>query len=144
MSESSQEDDIKLRAMHQMVSKYIQTITPATADAGQQKDPVNAKVVIVTGTTGALGSHILAGLMNDSSVKHVYALNRKGAVPVYDRQVAEFKKRGILNVSLEKVSLMEADTTADGFGLSSNVYEEVRYLLQLFPNGIHSEVLFDR
>ncbi|KAK0447907.1 uncharacterized protein EV420DRAFT_1713021 [Desarmillaria tabescens] len=81
-------------AMRVMVDKYCKDFVVIPEN---NSDTRTRKVVLITGTTGALGSHILASLVLDENVQHIYA-----------RQQRAFSRHG-LDVGLEKVTLVEAD-----------------------------------
>ncbi|KAK0190677.1 hypothetical protein F5146DRAFT_564151 [Armillaria mellea] len=100
-------------AMHQMVQKYLKDFPAILAEKRSCALPLGVdKVVLVTGTTGSLGSHILANLVLDKTVKHIYAVNRPGAVPVTKRQQQTFADHG-LEVDMEKVTMLEADLSVE-------------------------------
>ncbi|KAJ7575926.1 hypothetical protein C8J56DRAFT_1032190 [Mycena floridula] len=88
----------------------------------------NGQVILLTGTTGALGSYILAGLLNLQDIDKVYALNRPASSSLHDRQEAAFLERGldakILNSP--KLVLLEADLTQDDLGLERNVLTQLK------------------
>ncbi|KAK0216122.1 hypothetical protein IW262DRAFT_1449678 [Armillaria fumosa] len=92
-------------AMQEMVDKYSKNfvVTPE-----KKSDQATKRVVLITGTTGALGSHILASLVSDENVQHIYAVNRPGDASVDDRQQRAFSRHGI-EVGMEKVTMLEAD-----------------------------------
>ncbi len=96
----------RVDAMHKMVQKYskdfptISQSRAATLEAG--------KIVLVTGTTGGLGCHILANLILDETVAHIYAVNRPGSVPATKRQQKTFADHG-LDVDMTKVTMLEVD-----------------------------------
>ncbi|KAK0461856.1 uncharacterized protein EV420DRAFT_1477578 [Desarmillaria tabescens] len=98
-----------LDAMHEMVQKYSKNFP--TVPENQSWLEID-KIVLVTGTTGGLGCHILVNLVLDETVKHIYAVNRPGAVPVIKRQEQTFADHG-LNVSMEKVTMLEADLSVE-------------------------------
>ncbi|PCH36968.1 hypothetical protein WOLCODRAFT_28871 [Wolfiporia cocos MD-104 SS10] len=86
-------------------------------------------VVLVTGTTGSLGCHLLKSLASDTSVLRVYALNRpaKNKATLRDRQKEALIDR-VIDASildLDKVVLLEGELTEPNWGLSANVYEEI-------------------
>ncbi|KDQ23277.1 hypothetical protein PLEOSDRAFT_1068285 [Pleurotus ostreatus PC15] len=74
----------------------------------------HGEAVLLTGSTGALGSYILELLLLDDSVRKVYALNRKessSSRTVKDRQKVAFVDRG-LNINLlesQKLIFVEGD-----------------------------------
>lgn len=97
------------------------------------KRPTSEKVV-VTGTTGALGSHLLAQLLGNEKISRVWALNRKssgGVDSTMKRQRASFEEK-CLDVGLlesEKLVFVESDLSVGGLSLESGVYDEVSELL---------------
>lgn len=111
---------VKIGAMHAMVKKYTADFVQHVASRRS-----DGEVVLVTGTTGWLGSLILAELLQ-SNIKRVYAVNRKGA-SLLQRQSNAFTERGLDSklVSSEKLLLLEADLTMDNFGIDGQTFEEV-------------------
>jgi FlaA1/EpsC-like NDP-sugar epimerase len=79
-----------IRAMIEQYSIDMPTVTLAQKVA---QDTVGATVVI-TGTTGGLGSDILLKLLHDDAVEHIYALNRSSSSATIEaRQSAAFRTR---------------------------------------------------
>ncbi len=95
-----------------MVNKYSKdfVVTPENnSDIGTRK------VMLITGTTGALGSHILASLVLDENVQYIYAVNRPGDASINERQQRASPRHGSrhgLDVGLEKVTMLESDLSA--------------------------------
>jgi len=87
-------------------------------------------VVLLTGTTGTLGSYLLAALAKDDRVWHIYALNRPSKeASMEERQAAAFEDRGI-DVGLVKsgkITLLEGLSSAVNLGLDESVFQEVRF-----------------
>lgn len=87
-------------------------------------------VVLVTGTTGGLGSDILSRLLQDESIGRVYAFNRPSSnVQIAERQLRAFRERG-LNVdelSSDKLKVLEGDMKLVNLGLDEELYKEVRH-----------------
>ncbi|PBK97000.1 acetyl-CoA synthetase-like protein [Armillaria gallica] len=103
------EPDSRVKAMHAMVKKYSTGLP--TSIGGMPPLAASSKIVLLTGTTGSLGSHILASLVLDTSVDRIYAVNRPGKLALLDRQREAFVSRG-LNVGLldsDKVVLVQVD-----------------------------------
>ncbi|KAI0337841.1 NAD(P)-binding protein [Trametopsis cervina] len=116
--------------MHAMLDKYSQGFKAHVPSPGALSTRHQAKdTIFLTGTTGGLASAILAQLCEMPSVERVYAVNRKGREPLFDRQHAILLDRGydadaIMNSP--KVSLLEADLREPHFGLSQELYNEIR------------------
>ncbi|KAJ8081122.1 putative NRPS-like protein biosynthetic cluster [Marasmius tenuissimus] len=87
-------------------------------------------VVLVTGTTGALGSNLLSTLLGDDTVHKVYALNRRNMDKnLHERQRDAFLKQGLDPELLvgPKVNLLEADLARPHFGLDKSDFEKMRH-----------------
>ncbi|KAJ7865170.1 putative aminoadipate reductase [Mycena olivaceomarginata] len=88
----------------------------------------NGTVVLLTGSTGGLGSHVLEILLSLPSVDRVYAFNRKSRVPVSERQREAFVDRA-LEVTLltsEKLVYLEGDTSKTDLELPLDVWNTLR------------------
>lgn len=85
-------------------------------------------VVLVTGTTGILGSHLLRCLVNDSRVDQVYTLDRPSSTTsLHDRQARSFQKHSldVSALSSVKLSSLEGTLLEHHFGLNPETYEKV-------------------
>jgi Male sterility protein len=86
-------------------------------------------VVLVTGTTGALGSAILVKLVSSESVGKIFAYNRpsRGTIEILQRQKEALKARGYDEeiAASPKVVLLEGELTATGLGVDLAREEEV-------------------
>ena len=121
----------------------------APASHSPPKYPVT---VLLTGSTGHLGSEILASLLTDERVERVYTLDRAGkensldrarkgasldqagrgvsdgaTAGVRDRQRARWADKGLDDELLQSPKLvpLEGDVSAPRFGQSEEVYGEV-------------------
>ncbi|KAG0702280.1 putative aminoadipate reductase [Suillus ampliporus] len=86
-------------------------------------------VVVLTGSTGGLGSYLLASLLQREDVSEVYAFNRssRAATSIQQRQKSVFEDRG-LDVTLlqsEKLLYVETDTSDDNLGLNKELYQKI-------------------
>ncbi|KAF9553317.1 acetyl-CoA synthetase-like protein [Agrocybe pediades] len=135
------EDFISKRAaaMRTMVAKYTQDYPVHSPDSSNSVDDDGENavpshegdVVLLTGSTGALGCYILAGLVGNESVSRVYAVNRpsRSTVLLLERQANALMERGLDASDIMgsgKVKLVEADVASPMFGLKHEAYEEMR------------------
>lgn len=107
-----------------MINLYSQSIPIH----GQAKLLPTSRVVVLTGTTGCLGSHILSGLLVDPDVHKVYALNRLSSTSTpQERQKAAFLLHG-LNPNLldSKVTFIDCVNSRKRLGLSDESYREIQ------------------
>ncbi|KAI1500716.1 hypothetical protein F5X99DRAFT_229647 [Biscogniauxia marginata] len=110
------------RVTTQLLEKYdaeIQRLAGGTVTRASERP--DTEVVLLTGSTGSLGSHILSSLLARSDVRKVVCLNRNGdAKP----QSASFKARGLpaLPVDDGRVVFLKVKYTEPKFGLPDDVY----------------------
>ena len=88
-------------------------------------------VVLLTGSTGNIGSHILEALLRDPRILRIYAYNRPSPrqVSLLDRHRERFEDKGFDKALLfsEKLKFLEGDASRNNLGLSSLVFNEVSY-----------------
>ncbi|KAJ7360799.1 putative aminoadipate reductase [Mycena albidolilacea] len=114
--------------VEKMIAKYSEGFEAAVDHPHKSAASSNGMVVLLTGSTGGLGSHILEILLSLPSTERVYAFNRRGRTSASERQRAAFIDRG-LNVALlssEKLVYLEGDTAKEDLGLPLNVWTEIR------------------
>lgn len=94
-------------------------------------------VVLVTGATGSLGSHVVADLAEDPNINTVVCVNRRGSVATQTRQLQAFSSRGIDLPPdvLSKLRFVEADTSKPQLGLANPEY---LWLVQHVTHIIHN------
>ncbi|KAJ7153945.1 hypothetical protein C8R43DRAFT_1096467 [Mycena crocata] len=108
-----------------MIAMYTATLSPRNVDAG---DSGGLATVLLTGSTGSLGSQILALLLIDPRVSRVYGLNRPSLSSLAERHRAVFNDRGLDTALLKstKFVLVAGRTDQGDLGLSPELYEEIR------------------
>ena len=120
----------RMRAMLEKYSAGMEGGFPSKAANGHVNGRAT-ETVIITGTTGRLGAHLLAQLLAREDVARVYALNREPSGSVEKltaRSKDAFEKWG-LDASLlagGKVTFHAADLAQPNFGLTSQLHDEVR------------------
>ncbi|THV01949.1 acetyl-CoA synthetase-like protein [Dendrothele bispora CBS 962.96] len=128
-SEAQVERDVK--AMRRMVEKYSKNFVPVKSDLAPTSN--ERKVVLMTGSTGGVGVHILHRLLQDKTVEKVYALVRSAgsgvdSPSIETKQVNAFMERGVDKdlVRSKKLVLLEANLSQERFELEEGVFEEVK------------------
>ncbi|KAJ6482268.1 hypothetical protein C8R47DRAFT_981897 [Mycena vitilis] len=125
----------KALKMESMLKEFISpspSYLPARVEVEGRRPIADGRIILMTGSTGSLGSHILAKLINDLSVKHVYVLNRMSMANDVDsmraRQTAAFRTQGLPEMGAEspKISYLAGDCTLPSLGLSAVVHKEMR------------------
>ncbi|EPQ53300.1 acetyl-CoA synthetase-like protein [Gloeophyllum trabeum ATCC 11539] len=116
---------------HDPAAEMIDMIAKYSATLAGPKEP--KAVVLLTGSTGTLGTHLLFQLLRNENVAKVYAYNRKSsAASSSERQKAAFVDKGFDAGLLEdavaplKVEFLEGDAAHENLGLDPAVYAELQ------------------
>ncbi|TFY63083.1 hypothetical protein EVJ58_g3467 [Rhodofomes roseus] len=83
------------------------------------------RVVLLTGTTGNLGAHVLALLLSEERTKRVYALNRGSGLMHRQRAAFDAAQLPLELLDHPKLTLLSVDYTRDDLGLSQDNANEV-------------------
>ncbi|KAI0743082.1 acetyl-CoA synthetase-like protein [Daedaleopsis nitida] len=126
------EDDMRARtaAMLTMVDKYSSTRITQHPPPAQTFSAADGRTVLVTGTTGRLGSQLLTQLLQRPDVWKVYAVNREKSgsdATLAARQKDAFDTFG-LDVSLlssDKLVMCAAAFDKENVGLKEDRYREI-------------------
>ena len=115
-----------------MIDKYSVGFGQSTkaASAIVDRHIESDHVVVLTGSTGNLGSYLLASLLQREDVSVVYAFNRPSrdsTLSIQGRQKSSFEDRGFDATLLqsEKLVYVETDTSQDNLGLDNELYQKV-------------------
>ena len=95
------------------------------------------QTVLLTGSTGSIGSYLLKSMMNHSSIRHIYCLNRSP-----DSAVVQAERNTLADPMLpttfdhSKVTFLTADFSDKGtLGLSKSLYKQLQQSVTLL---VHS------
>lgn len=103
--------DVQLQAMRDLREKYGRTHSGAT--------------VILTGSTGSIGSYLLESLLKQSNVDKIYCLNR--SEDGRKKQIESSGSRGLsTDWPLDKVEFLQVDLSESRFGLSKDEYAKLK------------------
>ncbi|TFK32050.1 hypothetical protein BDQ12DRAFT_729010 [Crucibulum laeve] len=117
--------DAVFHRLMEMNAAIVKPVIPALNLA-----PSVGSGVLVTGSTGHLGSNLLIQLLGDSTVSRIYAVNRSSpkGVSLLDRQKAALVYEGLDPDALNspKLILLEGDLSLPGLGLDPETQEEIK------------------
>src|ERR1700678_504506 len=95
-----------------------------------KRNSESSTVVLLTGSTGSIGSHTLEAMLRDRRILRIYAFNRPSSrqVSLLDRHMERFEDKGFDKALLhsEKLRFLEGDASQDNLGVPSSVFNEVQ------------------
>ncbi|KAL8933380.1 MAG: hypothetical protein Q9216_006389 [Gyalolechia sp. 2 TL-2023] len=121
LQSSSDEDGISEKSLllRECMHKLDQLPRPSP-----NTDPTDPTVVVLTGSTGGFGSHILNVLLSNPAVSHVYCLNR--AVDSLSLQKARNKTRHLsTDLSTDRLTFCTCDLSKPYLGLQPSMFNEL-------------------
>ncbi|KAL4887853.1 hypothetical protein BDV59DRAFT_211796 [Aspergillus ambiguus] len=83
--------------------------------------------VILTGSTGELGSYLLHELLQDPSVTQIYCLNRSKDAEA--RQLSSFREKGLTDgwlLETSRIKFWQVDLAQENLGLAPDTYHHIR------------------
>ena len=121
----SRQLDNTVKEMTDLVEKYTEDL-PVRGPTGGVTPP--EETVLITGTTGAIGSNTLAELYKSDNISRIVVLARKSTVPIYNRQKKALEDRGLDSsiVDSSKITLLEGDPALPGLGLADDVFLKLK------------------
>jgi thioester reductase-like protein len=105
-------------SMQTLIDLYGEDL-PMSARDPREANAENT-VVLLTGSTGSLGSYILDALQKNHNISRIYCLNR--GPESRNRQEKSRLKRGLSGIT-DKVQCLDSDMTKAFFGLSRSDYK---------------------
>ncbi|KAG8711771.1 hypothetical protein FRC11_001886 [Ceratobasidium sp. 423] len=121
-------DTYALESIQAMTRKYDSSRPRHFIGHGIRRSGVIKEHVVVTGTTGGLGSHLLAQLLASDKAERIWALNRKSNADNKDRQRVSLGDKMLETRPLASEKLVFVDAALDEakLGLSNELCDEIR------------------
>ncbi|KAJ5087903.1 hypothetical protein N7456_011519 [Penicillium angulare] len=110
--------DLQTRAVSQALSKHLPDF------AMSRKEP--KEHIILTGSTGAVGSYLLDALCKNDRVAKVWCFNRSSTADAACRQAELARSRGLSLDWKGKVRFIQTNLTSEALGLSQSDLREIR------------------
>lgn len=129
-------EETRLRNIEAMLAEYCGLVDriPRLKHNPVSLPSFNNRSVLLTGSTGGLGSQILQSLLTSTTTAHIYCLNRSD--DSRSLQIERNRGRGLLTEFTEdRVTFLSADLSKPKLGLKDEVYTS---LLQSVTQIIHN------
>jgi hypothetical protein len=116
-----EEDHDSVAVMRGMLEKYAHDLL--RRGAFQSGPTTRNMIVLLTGSTGSLGSSLLDPLFHDNKVRHIICLNHSTkAAEVHSRNRPV---RGLSRLDPSRVEFFKADLSRSQFDLEDSVYQRL-------------------
>ena len=120
-SHETENTDEDMRSMLEHYTKDL-PLTARTPRLAQDAP----KTVILTGSTGTIGSHLLTNALTNPTVAHIYCFVRIHTTPPLERQRIVNETSGLpAHFPPERVTFLEADLSQPYFGLPRPTYKKL-------------------
>ncbi|KAJ9624372.1 hypothetical protein H2204_010825 [Knufia peltigerae] len=107
-----------------LVDHVAQNVTETSLSKHDSGIGLNGRVVLLTGSTGGIGCYMLQALLSDSSVGHIYCLNR--AEDAIALQRARSSARGLPTAfPVDRVTFLTTDLAKPQLGLGNELYSRL-------------------
>ncbi|KAE8133310.1 NRPS-like enzyme [Aspergillus pseudotamarii] len=118
------QNEVQLHDRDQLLQELIGQLATGTAHTESPK----AHTVLLTGSTGNLGTYMLDTLLRNPTVGHIHCLNRKDNAIDVQRKKSEAYN---LNLDTSRVSFWSADLSQPDFGLQSDILQMLQSTITL-------------
>ncbi|KAL6154329.1 putative NRPS-like protein biosynthetic cluster [Exserohilum turcicum] len=129
-SDESKYQAQKLRITQTLLSKYSHDLPHPAESKSEPRE--SGQVILITGTTGRLGTYLLTLMSRNTRVHKIICLNRSANAKA--RQEEMCRKLGL--DSLNKAEFLQADLSKEDFGLGYDTYKR---LLNEVDRVIHAQ-----
>lgn len=122
--------DTKRQELRALVDKYTQSFPTFKGGKSELGRASGGAIVLLTGSTGSLGSNILAKLINNPGVKRVYTMSRPSSdgMSAKERHVKSFERESLEVMLLDdkKVLFLEGDAAHADFGIDTQHFADMQ------------------
>ncbi|EMR82848.1 putative nrps-like enzyme protein [Botrytis cinerea BcDW1] len=126
-STNTMNTSIRRRQIEETLQQYIQLVDEISSEHElvENSSLVDEHVVVLTGSTGSLGSYILRKLMQDKSVSHVYCLDRTSSA--HSRHLEKNKMNNeSTDFPTSKVTFLKTDLSKPNLDLDDETYKRIQ------------------
>jgi thioester reductase-like protein/aryl carrier-like protein len=121
--------ETRYTALSGLRHKYEEKIDSLAESASSRSKPTGGQasappVILLTGSTGSLGSYILQSLLLDDTVAHIYCLNRSRD-PKSLQEARNAERQLPADFPPSRVTFLASDISMPGFGMDRSIYDKM-------------------
>ncbi|KAI1126132.1 putative NRPS-like enzyme [Nemania abortiva] len=122
INDKGQAEEQRIREMQLLLNEYASSLPLVKKTRSAPR--TDGWVVLLTGSTGSLGSYILNELQIDNRIKSILCLDRSPDAAHRHRKSGP--ERGLGSIDQSRVTFLKADLASPQLGLTPEVYESLR------------------
>jgi hypothetical protein len=112
------------KIVEETLNRFLEQLPEKSAEVKRDTDlRGEAMTIILTGSTGSLGSYLLDTLISSPKVSKVYCLNRRPDAEQHQAKVNAL--RGLVS-KWDRVEFLHVDLSKPSLGLEESIYERLR------------------
>ncbi|CAL1709603.1 unnamed protein product [Somion occarium] len=111
-------------SIQDLIAKYSSNFPTSKTSANMAASP--EVVVVLTGSTGGIGAHLLAVLLEEPKITKVYTLNRGNHVVHRQKVSFEDKQLPVDLLDTPKLTQLAADLSREDLGLEPDMLDEIK------------------
>ncbi|KAK7713546.1 putative NRPS-like protein biosynthetic cluster [Diaporthe eres] len=115
----------RVQKMSELIEKYTKDLPPAPRQGEGQSDPTGKLHVVLTGSTGSLGTQLLLTLLSDARVARITCLDRSPDAAQRITKALETWSPAP-DIDFSRVAFHQADYKSGHFGLPSEILSDLR------------------
>ena len=120
-AEKSDSEDVSL--MEGLLQKYVQRLPLQRKTRPVSSPPPRGQTVLLTGSTGSLGSYLLSQLIDDADVSKIICLDRSSDSA--ERYNQNRLRRGLSAATSSRVEFYKVDLSLKRFGVDETAYNRI-------------------
>lgn len=114
--------EVRIAKLQKLLERFVGDLPVSYAFPPPSTGPGHDMHIVLTGSTGSLGSHMLHHLIAVPGVTKIYCLNR--AVDGQEKQKQSNAERGLTDIwSPDQVKFIHTDMSKSKFGLDDQTYK---------------------
>lgn len=124
IASEAESQEKRARTLDDTVARYTKDLPTESAPqpvAGSQKESL--RNIAIIGSTGYIGSHLVATLLKNSDINQIYCLNRGSAEPAREKTLS--KLDGKTAAPLERLTFLQVEIGAPQLDLAEEQYQEI-------------------
>lgn len=114
----------RARTLNDAVARYTKDLPTASADQpGADIQKRSGRTIAIIGSTGYLGTHLVATLLTGTDISHIYCLNRGSDSLASETTLSKVNEKAV--VPRDRITFLQVELGAPRLGLAEDKYQKI-------------------